>query len=340
MASKLIFFLIAIPFHMLLPFFASLSHADNNSTSMISPRTICMSTPYPSYCKSMLPNRATNVHDYGRFSIHKSLLQSRIFFNQVDQYLQHRSSLSTTTIRALEDCRLLTELNMDFLSSSIEIINKITSGNLPDSDVDTVQTLLSAILTNQQTCLDGLHESNSASSVTNELSIPLSNDTKLYSVSLALFTKGWVPKSRTWKPMRKHVAFRNGRLPLRMSTQKRAIYESVRRRKLLQSTSDWINVYDIVIVSQDGSGNFTTINDAINAAPINTASTDGYFLIYVTTGVYEEYVSIAKHKRYLLMIGDGINQTIITGNKSFGGGWKTFNSATFGKKFIHFVIFY
>ena len=48
----------------------------------------------------------------------------------------------------------------------------------------------------------------------------------------------------------------------------------------------------IVTVSQDGSGNFTTINDAISAAPNNSAATDGYFLIYVTVGVYEEYVSV------------------------------------------------
>lgn len=326
MASKL-FFLIAIPFFITLPFFASLSCADGNSVS-----AICMSTPYPSYCKSMLPNQTTNVYGYGRFSIQSSLLQSRIFLSKVDRYLQSQSSLSTTTIRALEDCGLLTELNIDFLSSSIEDVNK-TSRTLPDLEADNVQTLLSAILTNQQTCLDGLQEADSASRVTNELSGALSNYTKLCSVSLALFTKGWVPKNRTWKPMMNHVTFQNGPLPLRMSSRTRAVYETVRRRKLLQSSND-ITIKGMVIVSKNRSGNFTTIMDAINAAPNKTASTDGYFLIYVTAGVYEEYVSIAKNKRYLLMIGDGINQTIITGNRSVVDGWTTFNSATFGKEKI------
>ena len=332
MASKL-FFLIAIPFFITLPFFASLSCADGNSVS-----TICMSTPYPSYCKSILPNQTTNVYGYGRFSIQSSLLQSRIFLSKVDRYLRSQSSLSTTTIRALEDCRLLTELNIDFSSSSIEDVNK-TSRTLPDLEADNVQTLLSAILTNQQTCLDGLQEADSASSVKNELSGALSNYTKLSSVSLALFTKGWVPKNRTWKPMMNHVTFRNGLLPLRMSSPTRAVYETVRRRKLLQSSNE-ITIKDMVIVSKNGSGNFTTINDAINAAPNKTASTDGYFLIYVTAGVYEEYVSIAKNKRYLLMIGDGINQTIITGNRSVVDGWTTFNSATFGKKKKKIMICY
>jgi pectinesterase len=48
--------------------------------------------------------------------------------------------------------------------------------------------------------------------------------------------------------------------------------------------------------------------------------------------VYEEYVSIDKKKKYLMMIGVGINQTIITGNRNVADGFTTFNSATFGKK--------
>lgn len=126
-----------------------------------------------------------------------------------------------------------------------------------------------------------------------------------------------------------------------MSSRTQAIYETATRRNLLQTDDDGgdddqIAVRDIVVVSQDGTGNFTTINEAIAAAPNNSAPTDGYFLIFVSAGVYEEYVSIAKNKRYLMMIGDGINQTIVTGNRSVVDGWTTFNSATFGN-FLHFL---
>lgn len=86
-----------------------------------------------------------------------------------------------------------------------------------------------------------------------------------------------------------------------------------------------------MVVSQDGTGNFTTINDAINAAPNNSVASDGYFLVYITAGVYEEYVSIASNKQYLLLIGDGINQTIITGNRNVVDGSTTFDSATLGE---------
>ncbi|OIT26613.1 putative pectinesterasepectinesterase inhibitor 7, partial [Nicotiana attenuata] len=53
-------------------------------------------------------------------------------------------------------------------------------------------------------------------------------------------------------------------------------------------------VRNVVIVNQDGSMNFSTITDAVAAAPNDSMSTSGYFLKYITAGIYEEYVSIAK----------------------------------------------
>ncbi|KAE9611823.1 hypothetical protein Lal_00011547 [Lupinus albus] len=321
----------------LLPLFATLALGDTPPSTRVPPGTICKSTPDPSYCKSVLPTQNGNVYDYCRISVKKSLFQTTIFLNLVNIYLQKSSSLSTPEIRALQDCKSLAELNLDFLSSSFQTVNK-TSSFLQSSQADDIQTLLSAILTNQQTCLDGLQ----STSLKNRLFSSISNDTKLFSVSLALFTKGWVPSHKnnpsTFHPTRKQLGFQNGQLPLKMSSRTRAIYESVSKRKLLQVTVDNnVMVRDIVVVSQDGSGNFTTINDAIAAAPNKSSSTDGYFLIYVTAGVYEENVSIDKKKTYLMMVGDGINQTIITANRSVVDGWTTFNSASFavvGKGFV------
>uniref|UniRef100_A0A2N9FL11 Pectinesterase n=1 Tax=Fagus sylvatica TaxID=28930 RepID=A0A2N9FL11_FAGSY len=315
-ANNLLFSLIFI-----LPFLISMSLADDTLTSPVSSGTICKSTPDPSYCKSVLPNNHTaNVYDYGRFSVEKSLSQSHKFLKLVDKYLKRYSpSLSRTAILALKDCYSLAELNIDFLSSSFDTVNN-TNETLSSSKAEDIQTLLSAILTNQETCLDGLKDTASAWSVKNGLSVPLSNDTKLYSVSLALFTKGWVPSKKNgkpWHPKKKHIS-------------KSLIYESLGRRKLTQIGKDEaVAVRGMVVVSKNGSGNFTTINDAISAAPNNSAASDGYFLIYVTAGVYQEYLSIAINKPFLLMIGDGIDQTIITGNRSVVDGWTTMTSATF-----------
>jgi pectinesterase len=251
----------------------------------------------------------------------------------LDKYLQNRrATLTASAIQALDDCHFLASLNIDLLSQALGTVDK-TSNVLPSSDADDVQTMLSAILTNQKTCFDGIQ---SFSTVRNDLSVPLSNGTNLHSVTLALFTKGWVPKGHknnlTPNESNRHLNFRKGRLSPKMSSNARAVYDSVinRKRHLLQAGDDEVVVKDIAVVSQDGSGNFKTINDAINAAPDNSVASDGYFLIYITSGVYQEYVSITSKKKYLLLIGDGINQTIITGSHSVGDGSTTFNSSTFG----------
>ncbi|WJX13658.1 pectinesterase [Trifolium repens] len=301
----------------------------------VPPETICGSTVDPTYCKNVLVNQNGNIYDYGRISTRKSLSQSRKFMNSMDSYLQGSSSLSQSTIRALEDCRFLAELSFEYLSNTYAMTNQFNNV-LPTSQAEDFETLLSAVLTNQQTCLEGLNNIASDQRVKNDLSSSLSDDIKLHSVTLALYKKGWMPQNKirtSWPQNGRHLNFKNGRLPLKMSNKTCAIYDSSRHngRKLLQTVTNEDNVVvsDIVVVSQDGSGNFTTINDAVAAALNNTVASDGYFFIFITKGVYQEYVSIPKNKKYLMMVGEGINQTIITGDHNVVDGFTTFNSATF-----------
>ncbi|WZZ56035.1 hypothetical protein YC2023_056142 [Brassica napus] len=90
-------------------------------------------------------------------------------------------------------------------------------------------------------------------------------------------------------------------------------------RKLLQNSTP----RDNVVVAKDGSGNFRTIKEAINAA-----SGSGRFVIYVKQGVYSENLEIQKDN--VMLRGDGKGRTIITGSRSVGGGSTTFKSATVG----------
>ncbi|KAK1280286.1 putative pectinesterase/pectinesterase inhibitor 20 [Acorus gramineus] len=260
--------------------------ADVPATTPVAPSTACNPTPYPSFCRSsVLPgNSSANLYDFGRLTITRSLSAALHFSSLVNSYLARASSLTPTATRALQDCQLLSGLNIDYLSSARASLNPTQT--LPNAQADEVQSLLAAVITNQQTCMDGLQ----------------GRDVRAGLV-------------------------RDGKLAARMSHAHRKVYESRSGRTLLQ-TSDSVAVSDVVVVSQDGTGNFTTITDALNAAPNDTSVDDGYFLIYVTAGVYEEYVTVTKHKKYVMVVGDGINQTIITGNRSVGDGWTTFNSAT------------
>ncbi|XAR52658.1 Pectinesterase [Bertholletia excelsa] len=299
--------------------------------------TICNFTPFPLFCKSLRPStNSASIHDHGRFAIHHSLSTTQHLLHLVNGYLNLPFSLSRITIFALEDCQLLIGLNVDFLSRTIQTID--LTNTLRELEAEDTLTLLSAILTNQQTCSEGLLATSPSLSIQNTLLSQLYEGSKLYGVSLALFRHGWVQDTKPGRRlMERNYAFEGGfgrqdHLPLRMSSQDQGIYESVSGRKLLQESGDYsdhVKVCQIVTAKQDGTGNFTTINAAVAAAPNKTDSTNGYFLIYVAAGVYEEYVSIPKRKGYLMMIGDGIDQTVITGNRSVVDGWTTFNSATF-----------
>ncbi|KAK9126357.1 hypothetical protein Scep_015203 [Stephania cephalantha] len=95
-------------------------------------------------------------------------------------------------------------------------------------------------------------------------------------------------------------------------------------RKLLQASS---SVQPNLVVAQDGSGSFKTIKDALDAAAKQRKGSER-FVIRVKSGVYSENLVIGNSMKNIMLIGDSIRNTIITGSRSVGGGSTTFNSAT------------
>ncbi|KAJ6676254.1 PECTINESTERASE [Salix viminalis] len=93
-------------------------------------------------------------------------------------------------------------------------------------------------------------------------------------------------------------------------------------RKLLQTSSPTPNL----VVAQDGSGNYRTIKAALDAAAKRSGSRR--FVIRIKSGVYRENLDIGKNLKNIMLVGDGLRFTIITGSRSVGGGFTTFNSAT------------
>ena len=97
-------------------------------------------------------------------------------------------------------------------------------------------------------------------------------------------------------------------------------------RGLLQMTP--ATVKPNVVVAQDGSGKYKTINEALKEIP-KTGSNP--FIIYIKAGVYKEYVNITKYMNNVFLVGDGPTKTKITGNRSFVGGYNTYRTATVSK---------
>lgn len=69
-------------------------------------------------------------------------------------------------------------------------------------------------------------------------------------------------------------------------------------------------------VAQDGSGNYTSVQEAISAAPENRKEP---WCIFVKNGSYREQVTVPKNKPHIHLIGQDKNNTVIHHNLNVGG---------------------
>ena len=67
-----------------------------------------------------------------------------------------------------------------------------------------------------------------------------------------------------------------------------------------------------IIVAADGSGQFTSVQDAIMAVPSGTATNP--VVIHIRPGVYRELIYVQHEKSFFRLIGDDAAKTIITFN--------------------------
>ena len=67
----------------------------------------------------------------------------------------------------------------------------------------------------------------------------------------------------------------------------------------------------IPVVAADGSGDFRTVQEAINASP-QTSSSERPWIIRIKAGTYKERVYIQREKRFLHLVGDDPAPTIST----------------------------
>lgn len=329
-----------ILFCLALPIFSQ-----NDQSQSQSPSLACKSSLYPKLCRSFLSafqHSPSNPNDYSKFSVKQSLKKAAKLSNLIAHFLttQKKRALfaNTKEINALSDCHHLSELTVHYLNSISTQMKGANDGAASTSDdlPGKIHTLLSAVVTNQQTCYEGLGEA--GSSMVAQLLAPVSSASEIYSVSLGLVAHalGRVRKSRkTGRLLAEH----GGRMEedwardsrFMASKVKQALERSHKRggRILDELVENGVHIKETVTVSPYGGCNFTSIGEAITFAPNNSNIEDGYFLIYAKQGYYEEYVVVAKNKKNIMLIGEGVDRTVIAGNRSVIDGWTTYNSATF-----------
>ncbi|HEU4786079.1 MAG TPA: pectinesterase family protein [Gemmatimonadaceae bacterium] len=66
-----------------------------------------------------------------------------------------------------------------------------------------------------------------------------------------------------------------------------------------------------VVVAADGTGDYRSIQEAIDAAPQNTTATDPW-VIFVRSGTYRELLYIQREKHFVVLVGEDPARTVIT----------------------------
>ncbi|WJX30542.1 pectinesterase [Trifolium repens] len=218
---------------------------------------------------------------------------------------------------ALKNCRDLLDLAVDHLNNSLT-----TSGENSSlfQVFDDLQTWLSAAGTYQQTCIEGFEDTKEE--LKKSVVSYLKNSTEYTSNSLAIIT--WINKVSNTLNLRRLMS-----LPYENESPK---WLNSKDRKLLV-TKDLRSKADIV-VAKDGSGKYKTISEALKHVPNKSTKRT---LIYVKKGIYYENVRVEKTKWNVMIVGDGMTASVVSGRLNVVDGTPTFSSATFavfGRNFI------
>lgn len=277
------------------------------------PMASCAQTPFPETCHYFIGAELLSDLDRTEFSFRdvalkvamSEALRAHELVSSMDP-----SSFDERTRLAWSDC---TELYED----SVQLLNRSVSSKKPSDS----QTWLSAAITNHRTCQNGFKEFNLASHL-ESFPLMLSNFSKLLSNSLAINKVS----SSSYSPARVSFSKQVRGRRLLGDHEKFPSWVSASDRKLLQTARAPAKA-DLV-VAKDGSGNYKTISEAV-AASSSKRSGSSRFVIYVKAGVYSENVEVKRSMKNLMIVGDGIDATIVTGDKNAQDGSTTFRSATF-----------
>ena len=71
----------------------------------------------------------------------------------------------------------------------------------------------------------------------------------------------------------------------------------------------------VITVAQDGTGNYKTVQQALNAVPSNNKQS---FMIYIRNGIYKEKLLLDSTKEFVTLIGENKFKTILTYNDHTG----------------------
>ncbi|CAI0473082.1 unnamed protein product [Linum tenue] len=285
-------------------------------------RSACSSTRFPDLCFSAVaaavPGSAEALatqKDVIEASINITCRAVQRNFFAVESLIDSAGGrLSRRETTALHDCLETIDATLDELHVALRDLKKKRRRKSLNRHAADLKTLLSAAMTNQETCLDGFSHDGADRRVREKLLEGQVHVERMCSNVLAMI------RNMT------DADIEAAGVEEDEEEQQQPEWLSAGDRRLLQSPD---TAAANVTVAGDGSGDYVTVGEAVEAAPNKSSER---YVIRIKAGVYRENVEVVKSKTNIMFVGDGRATTIITGSRSVVDGFTTFKSATVAVK--------
>ncbi|CAI8610920.1 unnamed protein product [Vicia faba] len=284
-------------------------------------KLVCSTADYKEKCEGPL-NKA--VEEDPKLQHPKDLLKVyiKIVQEEVNKAFNKTNSFKFNTEQekgAFEDCKQLIQDAREDLEASISQLGEIEFKKLSSKAPD-LNSWLSAVISFQQTCVDGFPEGKTKTDLQK-----LFDDSKEFvSNSLAIVAQVSTFLSTVQTLARGRLLLADNSPVASLDSEGLPSWIHPEERRVLKASD--IRPKPNVTVAKDGSGDFKTISEALAAIP---AIYPGRYVVYVKEGIYDETVTVTKLMQNVTMYGDGSQKSIITGNKNFRDGVRTFLTASF-----------
>ncbi|KAI9123031.1 hypothetical protein K1719_005920 [Acacia pycnantha] len=319
---------------------------------------LCSSAQYKETCEHILSkanNGTSNSKELVKTAFDAAAKEFKKFID--NSTLFEKLAKDNMTKQAMEICQEVLDYAIDDIQNSINRVDQFDIDKL-DEYVYDVKVWLGGTISHQQTCLDGFE--NTTTDAAETMAKVLNTSLELSMNALDIIS-GLSDIAEAFKlPGFANIlqTFGNGNNSGQQahgndntSGKQTHANDNSLHRKLLESLPSWVsdsqyrhllataasgaaNVKHDVVVAQDGTGQFTTLTDALKTVPKNNTKP---YVIYVKAGTYNEIVNITKQSSYITIIGDGPTHTRFSGNLSYADGVQTYNTATFGVNAPYFT---
>uniref|UniRef100_J3LYJ3 Pectinesterase n=1 Tax=Oryza brachyantha TaxID=4533 RepID=J3LYJ3_ORYBR len=300
------------------------------ATSGKSVKSLCAPTLYKESCEKTLTTASNGTENPREVftAVAKVALESIKSAVERSKDIGSAKSSDPMTEGAREDCKELLEDSVDDLRGMVEMAGGDVKVLFSRSD--DLEHWLTGVMTFMDTCADGFTDEKLKA----DMQQVLRNASELSSNALAITNSlGAIFKKLDLDMFKGDSLTRRSLLAEQEMVGGFPSWMKAPDRKLLAS-GDRNRPQPNAVVAKDGSGQFKSIQEAVNAMP---KGHPGRYVIYVKTGLYDEIVMVPKDKVNIFMYGDGPKSSRVTGRKSFADGITTMKTATFSIEAAGFI---